>query len=202
MRSAVSRFLTVTLDNDKYHPFRRDVIKAFPKAAESPGRVPDLSPEVFWEIVDEAPEYLRASYVTLAATGMRVGEYLALEEHHLLPVTKSIRVPGGKTAGSSDTIAVGDEAWQWARRAVPSPIGYKSLYRHWKEACEAAGVHDVWLHDLRHFYGQQLTNKGRPEASVQSGLRHADPNMTRRYTRQRDRRENADMMDAILFPAA
>ena len=85
---------------------------------------------------------------------------------------------------------------------MTSPIGYKWLYRHWKEACEAVGVHDLRLHDLRHFYGQQLTNAGRPEAGVQSGLRHTDPNMTRRYTRQKDRGENARTMDTILFPAA
>jgi len=60
----------------------------------------------------------------------------------------------------------------------------------------------VRLHDLRHFYGQTLTEGGRPEVSVQHGLRHADPRMTRRYTRQRDRGENAKMMDAILFPEA
>lgn len=51
-----------------------------------------------------------------------------------------------------------------------------------------------------HFYGQALTDAGRPEASVQQGLRHANPTMTRRYTKRRDQGENARQMDEIMFP--
>ena len=60
-------------------------------------------------------------------------------------------------------------------------------------------VPDLTLHDLRHFYAQQLTDAGRPEVSVQYSLRHSDPRTARRYTRQRDRGENAQKMDEILF---
>lgn len=199
LRSAVSRFLTMTLGGDKFHPFRREVMARFPKAAEPPGRVPDLSTELFWRIVEAAPEHVRPAYVTLAITGMRVGEYLALEPHHLQPFTKGVRVPGTKTPGSAAVVQIGDESWEWVRRAVPSAVRYKWLYKHWKRACKTVGATDLTLHDLRHFYGQQLTNAGRPEVSVQHGLRHADPSMTRRYIRQRDRGENARMMDEILF---
>ncbi len=70
LRSAVSRFLTMTL-GDKYHPFRRAVMAQYPRAAESSGRVPDLSPALFWRIVNAAPQRLRPAYVTLAATGLQ-----------------------------------------------------------------------------------------------------------------------------------
>ena len=83
---------------------------------------------------------------------------------------------------------------------MPSPLQYKRLYHYWKKACAAAGSPELTLHDLRHFCGQQLVNAGRSEASVQQSLRHESPNMTRRYTKMRDRAENARMMDTILFP--
>ena len=199
LRSAVSRFLTMTL-GDKYHPFRRAVMAQFPRAAESSGRVPDLSPALFWRIVSAAPQHVRPAYVALAATGLRVGEYLALEPHHLQPITHSLRVPGTKTASSEATIQIGDEAWEWVRSAVPSPLRYKWLYRHWKRACTAAGAPDLTLHDLRHFYGQMGAETGLPEAKIQQALRHRDASMTRRYTRQRDRGEVAAGVASILFP--
>ena len=199
LRSAVSRFLSMSL-GDKYHPFRREIMRKFPRARESAGRVPDLSAELFWAIVNEAPEHVRPCFVALAATGLRVGEYLALEDHHLLPTLEALRVPGTKTPGSDDTVRVGKEAWKWLKRAVPSPVQYKWLRIHWRRACEAAGAQDLRLHDLRHFYGQSLIDRGRSEVSVQHGLRHTDPMMTRRYTRQKDRGENASEMDEILFP--
>jgi integrase len=199
MRAAVSAFLTNLL-GDKHHPFRRSVINAIPKASEPPGRVPDLTPAQFWRIVDLLPEELRASFVLIAATGFRVREYLALTPEHLRPHTLTIEVPGTKTDGSADVVHVGEEVWPWIVAAVPSPLQYKALYRHWKRACAGAGSPELTIHDLRHFYGQQLVNAGRPEASVQQSMRHASPNMTRRYTKMNDKAENARTMDTILFP--
>jgi integrase len=83
---------------------------------------------------------------------------------------------------------------------VPSPLGYQWLRRHWKDACRAAGAaHDLRLHDLRHCYGQWLANAGVGEARIQTGLRHATATMTRRYTKQRDKGENAKTMGDILL---
>ncbi len=200
LRAAVSRFLTMLL-RDKYHPFRRDTMYAFPRAKEPLGRIPELSVPFFWDVVRRTPEHVQAAYVTLAATGLRVGEYLALEDHHLRHLTKEIEVPGTKTEASRDVISVGPEAWEWVRRAVPAPLRYKWLYTHWKRACRDAGVPDLTLHDLRHFYAQSLVDAGRPEASVQQSMRHKDPLMTRRYTKRKDRGENAQTMDSILFPS-
>ena len=138
--------------------------------------------------------------MTIAAAGLRAGEDLQLEEHHLRPLTKSIAVPGTKTAASDDVVMIGAEVWPWVQRAVPSPVRYKWLRIHWKRACRESGAPDLTLHDLRHFYAQVLTEAGRPEVAVQAGLRHASPDMTRRYARQRDRGENAATMDELLFP--
>ncbi len=199
LRRAVSRFLTMILD-DKYHPFRRAVMKAFPKASEPQGRVPDITPELFWQIVAATPQQLQPSYVTLVGTGMRVGEYLACQRENLRPHTRTLLVPGTKTDGSMDVARVDPTLWAWLEAAIPAPVGYKSLRGHWKRACASLGLLDLRLHDLRHCTGQWLTDAGRPEASVQQTLRHKDPAMTRRYTKQKSKGEDARTMGSVLFP--
>ena len=58
------------------------------------------------------------------------------------------------------------------------------------------------MHDLRHLTAQVLTGAGRPEASVQTTMRHATAAMTRRYAKQRDRGENAKVMGDVLARTA
>lgn len=198
VRRAVSRFLTMAL-RDKFHPFRREVMGAYPVAPEPPAKVPDLSPEVFWRIVARVPEPLRPSYVTLALTGMRPGEYVRCSATDLLPHTCAIRVPGTKTAGSADLVRVTEGAWPWIKAAIPCPVSYGILLDRWKKACAVEGKHDLTLHSLRHFYAQLLSEAGQPEARIQHGLRHRSPAMTRRYTMQRDKGENARVIEATLL---
>jgi integrase len=210
MRRSVSAFLTAILDTEElpgvHHPFRvkmfgkRNKKFRFPIRREIE-RVPDISLPLFQAIVAKAPEFVRPAFITLAATGLRVGEYLRLTDTDLLPHTCAIRVPGSKTAGSSATIPVDPALWPWVTAAVPAPVGYAWLRKYWKRALLAAEA-DVTLrlHDLRHCTGQWLTDAGRPEASVQKSLRHASAAMTRRYTMQTDKGKDASAMASILAP--
>ena len=197
LRRAVSRFLTVLL-GDVHHPFRREVVKAIPIQHEVE-RVPDLRPDVFWELVKHTPEHVQPCYVTLAATGMRVGEYLRCTETNLLPLTKAIHVPGTKTDGSEAPVQVDPELWPWIERAIPSPVQYKWLREHFKRAARDVGLPDLRLHDLRHCFGQWAVDAGVPESVVQVALRHANPEMTRRYTKQRDRGEHARVIGDVML---
>jgi integrase len=197
LRAAVSHFLTDQL-GDVHHPFRREVMRHFPRA-KAAERVPDLDVPTFWRIVNQTPEFVRAAYVTIAALGLRVGEYLRLQDTDLLPATKQVRIPGTKTAGSAATLPVAEALWPWVRAAVPSPLGYKWLREYWVRARAAVGAGDIRLHDLRHFTAQLLVNAGRPEAAVQRTLRHATPAMTRRYAMMRDRGENAKALAEVLL---
>ncbi len=202
LRAAVSHFLAHQLGNGKpkkgvHHKWRIDVMENFP-TAKVEGRVPDITPELFWRIVHETPEFVRAAYVTIAALGLRVGEYLRLRDTDLLPHTMQVRIPGTKTAGSADTVRVDERLWPWITAAVPSPLAYKWLRTYWVRAREAVGAGDVRLHDLRHCFGQWLSDEGVPEARIQTGMRHATPAMTRRYTKRRDHGENARAMADIL----
>src|SRR5262245_91933 len=162
LRRAVSHFLALYL-GDVYHPVRRAVVKAMPKRPEVE-RVPDLPQELFWAIVNKAVEHVRPALITIAACGLRVGEYLALTRDHLMPHTCSVRVPGTKTASSADVVRVDERLWPWVLSATPAPVGYKWLRLYWKRALKAAGAPaDLRLHDLRHCYGQWLANEGVPE---------------------------------------
>lgn len=212
VRRAVSRFLSDLLETDDVpgqdHPFRVRLFRKrtknrpplFPRRDEDE-RVPDLSIAMFWKVVNNVPEFVRPLLVTLAGTGLRVGELLRLTATDLLPATCAIRVPGTKTAGSAATLPVDPSLWPWVVAAVPAPVQYKWLRVYWKRGLKAAGADPTLrLHDLRHCTGQWLTDAGRPEASVQRTLRHASPAMTRRYTVQRERGEDARTMGGILFP--
>jgi integrase len=61
------------------------------------------------------------------------------------------------------------------------------------------GPNRITLYALRHCYGQWLSDSGMPEARIQVGMRHKTADMARRYTKQRDRGQNAQMMDTVLF---
>jgi integrase len=200
MRRAVSRFLTVQLD-DVYHPLRRAVMKAIPKRRENE-RVPDLDVPTFWQVVGAAPEHVRAAYVTLVALGLRVGEYLRMREEHLHPLTKSVSVPGTKTSSSAAVLKVDPGLWPWIVAAVPAPVAYNWLRKYWKRALAAVGADTTLrLHDLRHLTAQVLVNAGQSEAKVQSTMRHATASMTRRYAMQRDHGENAAALARELLKA-
>jgi integrase len=200
LRRAVSRFLTLHF-GDKFDATRRTIVSKIPKRPDTE-RVPDLDVPTFWNVVNAADEKMRPAFVTIVALGLRVGEYLRLAEHHLHPITRTVSVPGTKTAGSSATMRVDPEMWPWIVAAVPAPGDYYHLRAAWKRALKAAEA-DVTLrlHDLRHLTAQLLVNAGQSEASVQTTMRHATASMTRRYAMQRDRGENAAALARVLLPA-
>ncbi len=176
-------------------------LKAIPTRKET-SRVPDLPLPLFWSIVQATPEFVRAAYVTMAALGLRVGEYLKLTKDHLLPHTLGVRIPGTKTAESAAVVRVDERLWPWIEAGVPSPLAYKWLREYFKRALKVAGAPlDLRLHDLRHCYAQWLVDAGASEARVQVGMRHATAAMTRRYAMQRDKGENAKLMANLLLPA-
>ena len=198
-RAMLSAFLSATL-RDKWHPFRRSVMAQIPRAAEPEGRVPDLPPALFWEILGHVPEVVRSCYVTMVATGMGPGEYVKCEATDLFPHTFSLRVHGTKLGRQGDAIIrVAEEAWPWIVQAVPCAVSQDQLYRFWKRACRAAGHAELRLYDLRHAFGQWLSEAGAPEATIQVSMRHKTPAMTRRYTKQRDRGQNAAVLGKVLF---
>lgn len=215
MRTAVSRFLTL-FTGDKYSPMRREVMGRIPLAKEPEGRIPDLTPERFLHVLARiTDDDVRAALMVLVLTAMRIGEYLSLDESCLQPGYRRIRIPrqeGNKTGG---TITLGEEAWRWVevavpfaglpvpkrRRAVESDARYRRIWRVWREARDAEGVGDVRLHDLRHCAGQWASDAGESDRAIGQLLRHSDPRMTARYTKQKDAQAVSAAVGRVLQQA-
>lgn len=190
----------------KAHPFRAKVMDLLPRKAERK-RVPAISPAIFQRLVSLTPDYAQPVYQALLLTGFRVrSEYLALTREHLRPAVYEIEVPGTKTEGSAAVVPVVPACWHWIDRAVPSPIAYGQIRKHWMRACLAEGLarkvphpykpgsqlyRGPTLHDIRHLTAQFMTNAGVHESVVAAYLRHTHIATTRRYTTQQVRVEAA-----------
>lgn len=199
IRRTVSAFLTGVLRR-KTHPFRQDVMAVIPSSELPAPRVPDLTIERFWEILDHVPEPLRPCYVTMAAGGLGPGEYLRAQEEHLLPLTLGLRVVGTKQGRRGEVTVRFDEGlWDYVRRAIPAPVGYSVLRETWRRACKAVGQTDDRLYDLRHCTAQWAVEAGEPEARVQGLMRHKSAVMTRHYARTRDKGETARALGQAML---
>jgi integrase len=199
VRRTLSRFLSVWYG--KNHPQRHAVLAALPPMQTERGRVPELTPATFARIVAAARADVRPAFVTLALTGLRVAEYLALTPDHLRHDSHRIAVPGTKTAASAATVAVDPAFWPIIRAAVPCPVKYRRLWHLWSEALTACGLTDLRIHDLRHAHGQWAVDAGAPEAKVQRSLRHTSGAMTRRYTVSNDTRSVSTLLADAIAPA-
>lgn len=193
VRASVSRFLTKFL-GDKFDPFRRAVLHEdrWPRL-KVPPTVRGITPSQFQSLLARVPEHLVPSYVILAATGMRVGEYLsqgiqADEQTHTLHTT-------GKTGPK--VYALAPELWPLVRVAVPCRASrmtkvparlqddprWKKLYKHLRAAGAADGIR-VTVHDLRRLYVKCGVD-ALGEVATQHAVGHETPAMTREYARSR-----------------
>lgn len=197
VRTAVSRFLTRFL-GDKHHPFRRAVLHEdrWPRL-KVPHRVRGVAPVEFWQLMALVPERLVPSYVVLAASGMRIGEYLhpdirADEARHVIETT-------GKTGPK--TYSVDATAWEYVRAAVPCRASrmakaptrlqndprYKALYRALRAAGDQLGLR-ITPHDLRRLY-VRLGVEAMGAVATQHAVGHETPAMTAEYARQANQSE-------------
>lgn len=193
VRSAVSAFLTVFL-GDKFHPFRRAVMKAMGGMEAEATQPKEITVAEFWTNMAATDEAIQPIILTLAGTGLRIGEFLQCDEFSArrLPV---IWIPGGKT-GASETV-IADALLPYAQQAIPCNIAprptvnrgvqfdarYKRIWKAMHDAAKTTGI-DWSPHYLRHLYAQ-LGTDALPETLVQQGLRHASPSMTARYAKRK-----------------
>jgi len=62
----------------------------------------------------------------------------------------------------------------------------KSIKTAWKNACKAAGVRDLRIHDLRHTFGTRAADAGAPLPAIQRVMGHKSIKTTQRYTHATD----------------
>jgi integrase len=119
-----------------------------------------------------------------------------------------------KTPASKAVVCVDESLWPWIDAGVPSPLRYKWLRRYWVRACPEVGLAHYSdpdnsrgyvgprLHDLRHCLGQWAVAAGVSEAAVQVALRHSTAEMTRRYTKSKNKGEVARAIGQLLTRSA
>jgi integrase len=207
IRRGVSRFLTRYL-GDKLHPFRRAVLAEdrwpWLKVRK---RIRGIPADQFWPLMAKVPKRLVPCFVTLAASGMRVGEYLNDAQLELDDVNHMI-YPEGKTGPKE--YAVDPSLWHYVRQAVPCRIcrmtavpkrleydpRYKKLYRALRDAGETLGL-AVTIHDLRRFYvrtGVEAVG----QSKTQDAVGHATAAMTQDYARWHTKHEVAQAVAQAL----
>lgn len=200
IRTAVSAFLSRFL-GDKDHQFRRDVVKSIPLYEEPTDDPKSITPDEFWTLMDTVPDPAVPCYVTLAASGMRVGEYLWADRVRRVELggreLLEIRFAKGKTGSG---VAYADAEFEaYVRAAVPCRIAkapaapgkvqndarYKRLRTILAAASDETGI-EVTIHYLRHLFGQMGADEA-PQSDVQRALRHKTSKMTERYTSRKIR---------------
>lgn len=212
VRSSVSAFLTVFL-GDKYHPFRRQVVKVMGGKEQEGSAVPrTITIEEFRTLLNALPEPIVPCVVTMAATGMRAAEYLQCTAAHLRRFP-TIEIPGGKTG--ADTVQVARSLEPYVRAAIPCAIApapkydgvypgvqfdrrYKVIYRELREAGKKTGI-ICSPHYLRHLFAA-LAVQGTDAVRAQHALRHKTPGMTAHYAKEKSGQVVADAVGKSLGP--
>lgn len=175
----LSRYYSKTSD------LRYAVMAALPKLPVEEGRLTELPRELLELIIAAARPDVRATFLTLVITGLRISEYLALTPAHLDSTNRRVQVPGTKTTSSKGRISIAEALWDTVASAVPSPLQYKCLRLEWKAALTAAGApKTLRLHDLRHAHAQYATDLKVPRVRIQESMRHASGAMTDKYAKK------------------
>jgi len=147
-----------------------------------------LTPEQFRRVLAASPEKMRMIFALLTATGMRRSELLECRWKYvegkriLLPTSKNeepkeihLNVFAQKALAS---LPKGEAEDRLFTDVTPEAV---SMAFH--RVCEALGISDIRLHDLRHTFATWLRQQGTELDVIASQLGHRDLRMTKRYAR-------------------
>lgn len=179
-------------------------------------------------LADALDDRWRAVVVTLAGSGLRIGEMLGLQVSDVDFLRRTISVErqrdqaGRLTAVKSrtsrrvvpvgqvviDALAAHLAAYPSAGALVVDELDEPLLYRRWRTLMDAAtrkiGA-DFTAHDLRHFYASALIAGGASVKQVQQRLGHASAVITLQtyaHLWPGDDDRTRDVIDAALSPLA
>lgn len=121
----------------------------------------------------------RAAVSLLLATGLRVGELLALRQEQIRD--GAMHLDARTKTGRPRAVPILAFGVRYAR-AVPIRLTYDGLRTAFDRAKRRAGLPHVRLHDLRHTVGSLLAESGASLRDVQVWLGHTSPVTSTRYT--------------------
>lgn len=122
---------------------------------------------------------IRAAVTLLLATGLRVGELLALRAEQIRD--GAIHLDARTKTGRPRAVPILPPGGRYARH-VPLRLSYDGLRTAFDRAKRAAGLPHVRLHDLRHTLGSLLAESGASLRDIQVWLGHTSPVTSTRYT--------------------
>lgn len=170
-----------------------------PPRKHNPIRV--LSPDECQALIDATlPGYRVLIHIALG-TGMRIGELLGLRIGGLNVYAKTLTVADSKTEAGIREVLVGSEEISLINGHLRStgriganpdqplfvgPRGKQVKYSHFRRrvfmpACEAAGLAEVRIHDLRRTHATMLVYQGHVPSVVQQRLGHKDFSTTLKH---------------------
>jgi integrase len=138
-----------------------------------------LTREQVRKLMSKAEPRLADFVLFLALTGLRRSEALRLTPDDI--VNGCVRVDTRSKSARLRMVPLAPEAAKIARRAIPFDLTIDSIEGMWGRAREATGMPDVWLTDLRHFFGTQLVARGTDAATVRDLMGHSSLAVTSRY---------------------
>jgi len=186
-----------------------------------------LTPEEIRLLVSNLQEPARSLVLLLTATGLRIGELLALRWRNLdlkagmLQVTETVydgHFDQPKTRKSRRVIPIGPDTVRIIERFRPAAVEPEALVfvngngkpldrqnllnRSVKPACTTLGLTGISWHSFRHCNATLLDSAGTPLGTVQSLLGHATPEMTRSvylHAVRQDQRQAVRRVEKLLF---
>lgn len=178
------------------------LVESNPCAGVRPIQIPARDRLLTWAEFDaiqsKASERLRIMMELCYLTGQRIGDVLAIKRADLGDNGIAFRQQKtGKrliVAWTSELRTAVDRAKALTPGFVPltlfygkagKPPAYKNVWRQWRNACEAAGVENANIHDLRAMSGTHAEQQGEDPTAL---LGHTDRRTTQRYLRDRSPR--------------
>ena len=153
----------------------------------------------------------------LALVGLRVSEALAVRWEHVDMETGRLLIPQSKTGRRWHTLPAPalalldgiDQKGAFVFTTTGSaPITYRTVRKHFAEACERAGIEGARLHDLRRGVVSAAARAGESVPVLQALLGHRTSTQALKYAAQMDTtaeaarsRVAAEMAEAMGYDA-
>lgn len=179
--------------------------------SSAPRPVPTAQVKAVLEAIPKAKDRDRLLFTLLYATGLRVGEALAIDvdDLELTPDDEQVTVLG--KGGRRRTILLDDPAliaslrrylkvrgyrhgplFRAEKNHVGGPLRYASVQELWTKYREKAQV-KASIHQLRHAHATELVNAGVSLETIRRRLGHANAQTVLRYADQRDATTDAEI---------
>jgi len=152
-----------------------------------------LNQQKFDELVEHADPLLRPVLVLAFETGMRSEENLGLRREQVDFDERVIQLaPQDTKTGKPRTIFLTDRAFEAIDSQPVSLSGYvftnpktgtrwKDIRKMFNQARTAAGMPELWFHDLRRSFATEARRRGIPESVVMQMTGHRTTAIFRRY---------------------